>query len=90
MINDFPTYCPQQFRPNIDSASNTVDIDLNHPIDVSQMEVHKCSVLPIETYVGMRFERKTELRTRDNEGDAIIITITRISQKRPGSKASTE
>lgn len=70
------------FRPSIKMASSVVGVDLENPIDVSQMTVHECSVLPVKNYRGMVFHRKTELRAFDDD-EEIIIEITRISQKRP-------
>jgi hypothetical protein len=64
-------------------ASNIVGIELSKPIDISEMQVQECSFTPIDTADGLRFERNSEMRTRTDDGDEIIISITRISQKRP-------
>lgn len=83
-MKDFPFISePHQFSPTIKVASRTIDIDIEQPIDISQMTVHECSVMPVERDNQMKFLRKTELRTFDNEGELITVTITRLSNKRP-------
>jgi hypothetical protein len=83
-LGSMPPCDPHHYRPTIKMASNVVDIELEKPIDISQMIVHECSVKPIETHRGLMFERKSELKAYDGDsGDEIIIQITRISPKRP-------
>ena len=77
-----------QLKPDIKTASNTVGIDLEKPINLSEMVVQECSYIPKETYHGMKFHLKTELKGYDinkdtGETDEIFVTIVRISSKRP-------
>jgi hypothetical protein len=91
MHNDFLSRIPENahhFTPTIKAASATVDIDLESPIDISQMDVLECSVMPVGTDRGMKFRREAKLKTFDSNGEEISITIVRISDKRPDRKAT--
>jgi hypothetical protein len=77
------TYEPQHTKPNIKAASETISIDLEKPIDLSQMDVEECSVLPIETFSGMKFHRTTKLRCYLPNGEELLIVVTLISNSRP-------
>lgn len=84
-----PPCGPDQHKPNIETASIVVGIDLNQSINLSEMTVKQASVEPIQQLDGrMIFERKSELTTRvvsdDGESeDELEIVIIRKSQKRP-------
>jgi hypothetical protein len=71
-------------------AGVNVGLDLEKPIDVSQMRVVYASNQPVETRCGMKFECLTKLTAelQNDEGgfDHLEIVIKRLSTKRPLTK----
>jgi hypothetical protein len=75
-------------RPNLKVASKVTGIDLENPINLSEMEVYECICRPEKTQYGMKFELTAQLKgwdfnTDTGETDEITVTIVRISSKRP-------
>jgi len=67
----------------IQTGGKNVGLDLEKPIDLSEMQMHYAAFKPIETYLGMKFECVTKLYTQMENGDELEIVIKKTTTKIP-------
>lgn len=92
-MNDLGPYkMEKHYYPSIKDAGNMVGLDLENPIDCSQMDVYEISSVPrYDDYNGQsRMERKTVLHAfvfnEYGEREELTITFELLSQRRPKPK----
>lgn len=90
---DIPPLPPQREQPDIKMAGKNVGLDIEKPIDISQMRIAFVSYTPRQKKDGRRyFECITELFAdieTETGFEPIKITIVRESQKKPNLHGKT-